>query len=54
MATNEKSPAGAAKGKKGLDAFRKAKGSHPGNVATINLGLATFGFMNPRARPLIL
>jgi hypothetical protein len=54
MATNEMSPAGAAKGKKGLDAFRKAKGSHLGNVATINLGLATFGFMNPGARPLIL
>jgi hypothetical protein len=54
MAINEKSPIGVAKGKKGLDAFHKAKGSHPGNVATINLGLATFGFMKPGARPLIM
>jgi hypothetical protein len=54
MAINEAGPLGAAKGKKGLDAFRKAKGSHPGNVATINLGLATFGFVNPGARPLTM
>ena len=54
MATNEVSPAGAQKGKAGLDAFRKAKGAHAWNLATINLGLATFGFMNPGARPLTM
>lgn len=54
MATNERSPAGVAKGKAGLDAFLRAKGAHAGSVATINLGLATFGFLKPGARPLIM
>ena len=54
MAVNEKSPLGAAKGKAGLDAFLKAKGAHAESVATINLGLATFGFMNPGPRRLTM
>jgi hypothetical protein len=54
MAINEKSPAGVAKGKAGLDAYRKAKGAHASNVATIHLGLATFGFQNPGLRPLVM
>ena len=54
MATNEVSPAGVTKGKAGLDAFRKLKGGHTWNLGTINLGLATFGFMPPGPRPLIL
>lgn len=54
MATNERSPAGVAKGKAGLDAARKAKGAHAGSLGTVNLGLATFGFQKPGPRPLIL
>ena len=54
MATNEKSPLGVAKGKAGLDAFRKAKSAHAWNLGTIHLGLATFGFQNPGPRPLTM
>ena len=54
MAANERSPAGVAKGKAGLDAFRKAKGAHAWNLGTIHLGLATFGFQNPAMRPLTM
>ena len=47
MAANETSPLGVAKGKAGLDAFRKAKGAHAwiaGSATTIHVGLAEFGF----------
>ena len=54
MATNERSPAGVAKGKAGLDAFRNAKGAHARNVGTIHLGFATFGFQSLRPRPLTM
>jgi hypothetical protein len=51
MAANERSPVGIAKGKAGLDALRKIKGARPSNVGTVNLGLATFGFLNAAAAP---
>ena len=57
MATNEKSPVGTAKGKAGLDAFRKAKGARAwelGSATTIHMGLVNFGFMKPGPRPLIM
>ena len=37
-----------------LDAFRKLKGGHTWNLGTINLGLATFGFMPQGPRPLTM
>ena len=55
MAANEASPLGVAKGKAGLDAFRKAKGAHAwiaGSATTIHVGLAEFGFRKAGLAPL--
>ena len=51
MAANERSPVGIAKGRAALDALRRIKGLRPPNVGTVNLGLATFGFMNAATAP---
>jgi hypothetical protein len=48
-----KSPAGTAKGKAGLDAFRNAKGVHAwelGSATTIHMGLVNFGFIKEGSR----
>ena len=55
MAANEASPLGVAKGKAGLDAFRKAKGAHAwiaGSATTIHVGIRRIRLQEGKSAPL--